>query len=256
MLLRKNGELHESRLPIIIFGSKKAVSYVLNPKAACTLALHFLFFANHNYRYFDVARIHSSSLALHRLGSPELDPRGLKTFFSLSPETFSIVRDPLRRFISSFREKVFTDGDPDYPSVRDALTSVHDIDLSPEANPAQSCLAFARWLASSKDDLNWLDAHFRPQYLNLAIDGGFKVSRILQLEDQKSLFAFFAKWIGDERAKWFLSLRFNEQKYNVDDFITDELKDLVQRIYAEDYKLFYPMAGPVGPAGASALQSS
>jgi sulfotransferase famil protein len=242
MLLRKNGELGESQLPIIIFGSKEPLSYILNPKAACTLALHFLFFANHNYRYFDVARIHFSTLALHRLVSPELDPGALKTFFGLSPESFSIVRDPLRRFISSFHEKVLMGGDPGYANFRDLLTSVHGIDLSPEANPAQSCLVFARWLASVKD-LRSFDAHFRPQYLNLSIGGGFDIGTILQLEDKTSLFAFFAKWIGDEKAKWFLSLRFNVQTYGVDDFVTKELKDLVREIYAEDYKLFYSSTG-------------
>src|SRR6185437_4577864 len=116
MLLRKNGEPYESQLPVIIFGSNKALSYALNPKAACTLALHFLFFANNKYRYFDVARIHFSSHALHRLTSPEFDAPTLEKYFQLSPESFSIVRDPLRRFVSSFHEKILMGGDQNYLS--------------------------------------------------------------------------------------------------------------------------------------------
>jgi len=238
-MLLIDGKLYETQdLPIILFGKNKPLSYVLNPKAACTLALHFLFFANHNYRYFDIAQIHFSNVALSRLEGVELDPRVLNTYYKLSPESFSIVRDPLRRFVSSFSDKVFIGGDPAYMSLRDVLTSVYDVDLSPEANPAQSCLAFAKWIASIENQ-NLIDMHFRPQHLNLAVGGRFAVDTILHVEDRDSILAFFSKWIGAEKAKWFLSLRFNVQKYASDEFISDELKNLVREIYAQDYKLFY-----------------
>src|SRR5690242_8768527 len=162
-------KLYESQeLPTIYFGESRPLSYVLNPKAACTLALHFVFFLNHNYRYFNLAQIHFSRVALRRLHGPELDPVALRTFFHLSPETFSMVRDPLRRFVSAFFQKVFTDDDPEYVAFRDSLTSLHGIDLSPEANPAQSCVSFAKWVAAQENQ-KALDPHFRPQHFNLAI---------------------------------------------------------------------------------------
>ena len=34
----------------------------------------------------------------------------LNLYLRLKPETFSIVRDPLRRFVSAFVSKVFIDG--------------------------------------------------------------------------------------------------------------------------------------------------
>jgi len=238
-MLLIDGKIYESQeLPTILFGKNKPLSYVLNPKAACTLALHFLFFANHNYRYFDIAQIHFSNVALLRLQGAELDPRVLNTYYKLSPESFSIVRDPLSRFVSSFYQKVFVGGDPGYMNFRDTLTSVFGIDLSPEANPAQSCLAFAKWIASIENQ-NLIDMHFRPQHLNLAVGGRFTVDTILRLEDRDAISAFFSKWIGAEKAKWFLSLEFNVQKYAIDDFVTDALKNLIHRIYAQDYKLFY-----------------
>jgi Sulfotransferase family len=234
----KDGKAFESKLPTIYFGRNRALSYVLNPKAACTLALHFLFYANNNYRYFDVSHIHFSTVALQRLAAPELDPRALRNFFHISPESFSIVRDPLRRFVSSFSEKILVGGDPGFLAFRDVLTSVHGVDLSPEADPAKSCLAFAKWVASRADQES-MDPHFRPQHLNLAIGGGFAIGTILRLEDRDSLLAFFSKWIGPEKAQWFLTLRFNVQKYSIDDFVSDELKDVLRGIYAQDYKLFY-----------------
>ena len=238
-MLLIDGRLYESQdLPTIRFGRNKPLSYVLNPKAACTLALHFLFFVNHNYRYFDIDHIHFSRVALRWIDGPELDPGALGAYLKLSPESFTIVRDPLRRFVSGFLSKVFSD-DPEYLSARDALTTEFGIDFSPEANPAQSCLAFAKWIASLEDQKT-IDPHFRSQYLNLKTDSRFTVDTILRLEDREALLAFFTRWIGVEKAKWFLSIRFNETtKYKSDDLITDELKEVVRKIYARDYELFY-----------------
>ena len=240
-MLLIDGKIYESQeLPTIYFGRNRPLSYVLNPKAACTLALNFVFYVNHNYRYFDHFRIHGSELALLKLRGPELDAQALSIYYRLSPKSFTIVRDPLQRFVSAFLGKIFTDDDPDYYLPRDYLTSVYDIDLSPEADPAQSCLAFAKWLAMQPDPRQF-DRHFKPQYLNLMVDSRFTVDTILRLEDRDALLAFFTRWIGAEKAKWFLSFRFNEQtKYKSDEVITDELEDIVRKIYARDYELFYP----------------
>lgn len=238
-MLLIDGKVYESQeLPTILFGPHRPLSYVLNPKAACTLALHFLFYVNHNYRYFDIAQIHFSRTALFRLQGAELDARVLDGYYRLSPASFSIVRDPLRRFVSAFYEKILIGGDPGYNALRDALTSLHNVDLSPEADRAQSCLSFAKWIASQKNPES-IDPHFRPQHINLRMGGRFAIDTILRLEDRDTLAAFFTKWIGEEKAKWFLTLQFNVQKYTMDEFITDELKDVVLRFYAQDYKYFY-----------------
>lgn len=238
-MLSIDGKVYQSQeLPTIYFGWQRPLSYVLNPKAACTLALHFLFYLNHNYRYFDQSYIHVSRFALLRLQGAELDPGTLRIFFQLSPERFSFVRDPLRRFVSAFYEKIFVGEDPSLVELRDLLTSVHNVDLSPEADRAKSCLAFAKWIASQQDQMQ-LDRHFRPQCLNLALGSRFTVDTIIRLEDREAVSAFFSKWIGSEKASWFLSLQFNVQKYSLDDFVSDELKDLVQTIYADDYRNFY-----------------
>ena len=225
-------------IPTVLFGRKQPLSYVLNPKSACTLALNFVFFLNNGYRYFDPIQIHYSRAALLKLKGPELDPRIAEAYGRLAPQSFSLVRDPLRRFVSGFVSKVFSAEDPYYMSYRDLLTSVCGIDLSPEANAAQTCLTFARWIASQPDQ-NQIDAHFRPQYLNLMTEGGFAIDTIVRLEDKDALLAFFSKWIGAEKAEWFLTFRFNATKSADDEIVTDELKKLVRQIYARDYELFY-----------------
>jgi hypothetical protein len=239
-MLQIDGKNYEpGELPTILFGQVKPLAYVLNPKSACTLALNFVFYVNHGYRYFDPIQIHYSRTALFQIKSPEFDPRAIFVFRGLKPKSFSIVRDPLQRFVSGFLSKVFSDDDLVYRPYRDTLTSLHGIDLSPEADPARSCLAFARWLAGQADSSK-IDVHFRPQVLNLQLGHRFTIDTILRLEDRAGLVAFFSQWIGVEKAEWFLSLRFNEHvKQKKDGIVTDELQQLVRRIYARDYELFY-----------------
>lgn len=239
MLQAEPARYATQELPTVLFGRSLPLAYVLNPKAACTLAMNFVFFANHGYRYFDPIQIHYARAALLRIDGPKTDTRILDAFHLLAPESFSVVRDPLDRFVSGFLSKVFSEDDPVYRPYRDILTSLHDIDLSPEADPKRSCLAFARWLAS-QSDLGAIDPHFRAQWLNLRMQSAYKVGTILRLEDRPALLAYFSKWIGADKARWFLSLRLNEHRvYAKDDVISDELTALVREIYAEDYRLFY-----------------
>lgn len=238
-MLHIDGQTYEAQeLPTILFGARQPLAYVLNPKAACTLALHFLFYANHNYRFFDVSRIHFSRTALFRLRGPELDPQVLRRYYALSPERFTFVRDPLRRFVSGFQDKILLGSDPDYLEIREILTSHHDVDLSPEAIPAKSCLAFARWMALD-NTLLLNDPHFRPQSHNLKAGSRFALDTVLRLENREGVLAFFSRWIGVEKAQWFMSLNFNVQKYSINDFVTDELREIVHQLYADDYNRFY-----------------
>jgi hypothetical protein len=239
-MLHIDGKTYEGQeLPRILFGARQPLAYVLNPKAACTLALHFLFYANHNYRFFDLGRIHFSRTALFRLQSPELDSKILQRYYALSPERFTFVRDPLRRFVSGFNDKILVGHDHEYLEIRDVLTSLHNIDLSPEANPAKSCLAFAQWMASD-NRLLLNDPHFRTQCHNIKADSRFFIDTVLRLEDRANVLAFFSKWIGPEKTQWFMSLNFNAYKYQFDDFVSDELRRIVRSLYADDYSQFYP----------------
>lgn len=239
-MLVVDGKVYEFQpLPLIFFGRKKPLAYIVNPKAASTASHNFIFYANHGYRYFDAYRLWDSRVATLRIGGTEFLPEVLDLFLDLKPECFSIVRDPLRRFISAFLSKVFTTDDPTYHAFREALTSLGDLDLSPEADPASSCLQFAHWVAG-QERIHDLDAHFRPQHFNLAIGSRFNVDTILRLEERDVLHAYFAKWIGEDKSRWFLSLGFNEQtRYKASDCMSDELKSLVGKIYAKDYELFY-----------------
>jgi Sulfotransferase family len=238
-------------MPTIFFGHQKPFAYVLNPRVGSTLTLNFIFYVNHGYRYFNPYKIYHAPTAMLGVTGPELNPEYLRLYLRLKPETFSIVRDPLKRFVSAFVSKIFIDGDPIFFELRDSLTSLHGIDLSDEADPAQSCLTFAKWIAT-REDPQLIDSHFRPQHLNLAMGSRFTVDTIIRLEDRDALLAYYAKWAGEEKAKWFLNFRFNDQiellrnfrsneqaKLEPDDFLSDELAALVRQIYAKDYELFY-----------------
>ncbi|HVZ54432.1 MAG TPA: sulfotransferase family 2 domain-containing protein [Pseudolabrys sp.] len=237
--IRLNGvDYAAHELPVIVFGLKQRLAYVHNAKAACTSALNFLFQTNHGYMYLDPPAIHASKFAFIQLG-PDSGPEPVKAFNDLAPETFSFVRDPLQRLISAFISKILTRHDPNYRELRDRVTSLHGIDLSAQADPARSCLAFAK-LVAVQEDPKQIDRHFRPQYLNLGFDGRFRVNTILRLEERDAVRDFTAKWIGADKAQWLLAQKFGATPdYAKDDLVSDELVDLVRKVYARDYELFY-----------------
>lgn len=229
-------EPHE--IPIVYFGRQKPLAYVHNAKAACTSALNFLFFSNHGYAYFKPGLIHFSKFAFVCMGS-KFDPAVANAFNQLAPETFSIVRDPLQRFISGFISKIISHEDANYNDLRDLITSLHGIDLSADADPAQTCLAFARMIDSQRDR-KLIERHFRPQYLNLGLDGRFRPDTILRLEDREAVCTFFSRWMGCDKAQRLLSQKLGaESAYSKDKFMSNELVALVRKIYARDYELFY-----------------
>lgn len=240
--VRLNGvDYAPHEIPVVFFGLKRRLAYVHNAKAACTSALNFLFYANHGYLYVDPPAIHASNFAFVRLG-PDFSPDRVRAFNDLAPETFSFVRDPLQRFVSAFISKIFSQGDQNYRELRDLVTSVHGVDLSAQANPARSCLAFANLIAA-QEDVKQIDRHFRPQYLNLGCDGLFRVDTVLRLEQQDAVLAFVSNWIGPEKAPWLLAQKFGAApEFSKSEFITDELTNVIRKVYARDYELFYDRA--------------
>jgi hypothetical protein len=226
--------------PVIVFGNSSELAYLHNPKAACTLALNFVFYANHGYGYFDPIQIHYSRRAFWRLNTWNPAPDALAALESQPRHIFTFVRDPVERLISAFTSKVWLPVDPYYAMIRDELTSLYDIDLSASADPKRSCLLFAKWIEQQCGDWTNADYHFRPQYLNLECPD-YPTHTLIRLDRQKELAAFIAKWVGQPGADKILRSRYNEMA-NVKkaDFLSDELVEVARRIYAADYEKFYP----------------
>jgi hypothetical protein len=226
-----------SDLPTIYFGRRLRLAYVLNAKAASTFCLNALFFCNQGYAYFDPAQIHFSRYAFNGI-EPECNPDHAAAFNTLAPETFSIVREPLRRFVSAFVSKLFTRDDPNYSELRDQLTSLYGLDLSAGANPAKSCLAFAR-IVEAQQAPEQIERHFRQQYFNLGLQKGFRPDTILRLDHARSVIDFFSRWTTRDKAEWLLGQRFGAvPDYRNDEFVSEELVRLVRKLYAADYEVF------------------
>lgn len=232
------GTAHSSSdLPTIYFGRRLRLAYVLNAKAASTFCLNTLFFCNQGYAYFDPAQIHFSRHAFIGI-EPDCNPEHAAAFNALAPETFSIVREPVRRFISAFVSKLFTKDDPHYGELRDQLTSLYGLDLSAGANPAKSCLAFAR-IVEAQQSPDQIERHFRQQYFNLGLHKGFRPDTILRLDDRRSVIDFFSCWTSRDKAEWLLGQRFGAAPgYRNDEFTSEELVRLLETLYARDYEVF------------------
>ena len=228
-------------LPLYLYGNTAPLVYVNNPKAACTFAQNILFFANHNYPYFEPLAIHESRYAFWRLGgAPSYSSEAaLDRLEALAPTAFSFVRDPLRRLISGFYSKIFTRSDPVFDDMRDDLTSRGGIDLSPGADKRKSILAFCEWLESYRDHPYGIDTHFRPQVYNLYPDADpeaqiVPITTLLKVEDTAAIQQFaqtFAPGLDTSRELYNPSLTLDYSE-----FYSADLAAMTRRIYARDYE--------------------
>jgi len=103
-------------------------AYVVVPKAACTTAGQYLFYADHGYYYH--ADIHQMNYGLYKAGhTPDLvrdrlDEAGDDLF------TFSFSRDPYARLVSAFLDKVADLEQAYRPDFRDRLASDWGVKLA------------------------------------------------------------------------------------------------------------------------------
>lgn len=119
-------------------------AYIVVPKAACTTAGQYLFYADHGYYYYD--DVHRMRYGLLKAGvdshavREQIDALGDDLF------TFSFVRDPYARLVSAFLDKV-VDLEQGYRGdIRDHLTADWGVQLTGDRSQTDDFKAFVRFV--------------------------------------------------------------------------------------------------------------
>ncbi len=253
----------------LIFGDTVPLAYVMNHKASCTMLKNFIFRINHDYEFPRSPNIHDSRNAVNQLivtaGSRQLpgsnmhklkvklglvppkfaalNERSQQDVFAvysrLQPKCFSVIRNPLHRFISGFLSKIYENTAPDHAGLRDRLTCFHGVDLSRNKQPKVTILQFLSWLETR--NMETFDRHFRPQFFNLGLHAGNRVDTVLKYENREDMLDFMAGFLPREELMSFMTVRFNgTQRFSKDDFISDELVSRIKKLYRVDYENLYP----------------
>lgn len=252
---------NDSLLPRICYGDSDPLVYVVNQKAGCTLAKHFIYRINNGYFHDGGQQIHKAVLVglqykiwgKHLIaGNPtvwdritgrnkrERDRwiRRHQRFLDRNPPVFSIVRNPVDRLISGFVDKILVKRDG-FQHIHDHLSKNLGLDIDNPEHLPQAAIGFTKLLEARGFDI--IDRHFRPQTMNLGRDIGLKIHTIIKLDDKETLRAFFASYIGEEDADLLLARRFNttSERYPKKLFMCDELTATVKRVFASDYEAYF-----------------
>jgi hypothetical protein len=248
-------------MPRIYYGPSNPLVYVINQKAGCTLAKHFIFRLNTGHFFAGGQGIHRNRdvgmeykvWGRHHAYKPltlwdrilrrenAIQTRWLlryQRFVAENPPVFSLVRNPVDRVISGFVDKILIKR-IGFQHIRDHLKNDLGLDLANPEHLPRAVTAFAELLG--KRGFNIVDRHFRLQTINLGMRHGLNIHTVIRLDDREKLRGFFASHIGESDADVLLAKRFNttSDRYPKRLFMSEELEKTVRRVFAPDYEAYF-----------------
>ena len=219
-------------VPHIVMSDDRKLLFVQNSKAGCTSASHLIYEYSRGNRY--EGKIHARDAGLHR---------GLSYFDDAlialnSPETyvFSIVRDPLKRAVSCFKNFFIDQKNRNYPKYSRSIRKLGFVDGGPMEDNFDSFLRLIE--LSFTQNLVLTDPHFRLQTLNLGYPD-IRYDRICKLENYNADMQAVFKDIGFMFPRDSGALRKRENASKPSQFSPSAMQvKKIEALYAKDYEAF------------------
>ncbi len=211
-------------MPIV--SQKHRLVYYPVPKVACTSVKHLMYFLNHGKWFDHPVNAKGRKLNIHDVMNPA-EPFDESAFKRFSPHTsFVVVRDPLKRFLSAYSNRVIFHGDlAPWRIKKGTLT------LTQKPNP--SLEEFIDHLEDYQADARAIERHTAPisKFLGDDLSRFDKVFPIEALDDAA---AFLSDHTG-------LKLEMPHKqtggpKMSLDD-LSEKHKKKLRDVYASDYEL-------------------
>ena len=225
--------------------------YRVVPKAACSTIGQIMFYSDHG-RFFD-GDIHDAREGLHKWALDDSRAPIIEAVGAGTGVAFTCVRNPYRRILSSFFDKIAgtqRSGQRYRQNVLPALTRRYGIEVEGEFD---QIAMFRRFLLFARDTIRFRkpmepDIHWSAQagHLSTFVAGGGRFDRIFHAED----FETGMRGVLDA-AETPVTVdlgavpRFNEsadhgprQAHPTEDYFDDLARHLVWEIYKKDFRLF------------------
>lgn len=251
--------------PGVWMTESESLIYRVVPKCACSTIGQIMFFSDHG-RYFD-GDIHDSTAGLHKWSQDSSKPLIEAAVARGKAVTFTCVRNPYARILSSFFDKIAgiqRNGRRYRGNLVPQLAQRYGIDVGGPENGFQfdQIASFRRFLLFARDTVLWRrpmdpDIHWSAMSSHIAtfVANGGRYDRILSTET-------FAAGMGDvlARARTPVAVdlaatpRFNESQghgprraHPVGAYFDDLSRHLMWEIYKNDFQLFgYDFDNPDG----------
>lgn len=162
-----------------------------------------------------------------------------------SKYAFTVVRDPVSRFVSLYFDKIYGDGPQNFPELRQEIAGEAGLNLSRGLNAEEhreNCHRFLAWLGKNLagDTDAAINPHWRPQSRRIATVADFRISFLTLDGLDWQLPAFLGPVVPDIAEKMARVRTRNKAAYPVasTQVLDDGLRDRIRALYAEDQALY------------------
>jgi len=233
-----------------------SVAYRVVPKCACSTIGQILYYSDYGV-FFD-GDIHDSKTGLHKWGQEESREAITKAVTSHNTYTFTCVRNPYTRVLSSFFDKICgiqRNGRRYRGNMVPMLVQKYGVEVGGEdgKEPFDQIQSFRRFLLFARDTIRWRrpmdpDIHWSATsgHVSTLINNGGRYDHIFWTEKFNEGMEHVLKSIKTPKKVNLNKIpRFNESEghgpkrlHPVQDYFDDLSMHLVYEIYKRDFKLF------------------
>lgn len=244
----------------------RSMTYMLVPKCACSSIGQIMYYSDHG-TFYD-GDIHDSQDGLHKWAFKESRPLIFDTVRTRQSYAFSCVRNPYRRILSCFFDKIVgvqRDGNRYRGNLVHEIAPKYGVKVGSVEDDFDfdQIKSFRRFLLFARDTIMWKrpmdpDIHWAPstQHLQTLIGAGGRLNRVFCTEN----FNEGMRLVLDEARPAYpidpaQAPRFNESAafapkpaHDVADFFDDLSMHLMREMYGLDFELFnYDIDTPSNP---------
>ncbi|GFE63941.1 sulfotransferase family 2 domain-containing protein [Litoreibacter roseus] len=215
------------------------IHYLVIPKCGCTFVKNLLWSLEHEKPYPDPKRIHDEDAGFLRASALDLTPAQIE----MRPHAFTVIRNPVDRFLSLYFDKVIGPGHQNFVNLRGVLADDHDLDLTADSPDAhrRNCHILIKWL---EDNLNVPgklenDAHWTPQHYRGNLMKTFNL-KLLLLNDLNRHLTVLLQDILPDIAERLSALERNKSGGDARkrDVLDAPLRKKINVVYARDRRIF------------------
>lgn len=215
------------------------IFYLMILKCGCTFLRNLFYHLDHGHLHADAGRIHAHDQDFLKAAHVPHD------VIQSSPYVFTVVRDPVDRFLSLYFDKIANTENEVDAWMRRRIAEGAGLELGPEISITthrENCLKMLGWLKRNLDDglEGRTNPHWQRQSVSIERIARFKPTLIPLPQVQDRLDALLGPIVPDigKHMKAITVRNVSPKLFERSVFVTDELVEMTRSIYSKDMVLF------------------
>lgn len=214
------------------------IRYLFIPKCGCTFVKNLIWRLDHGVSYDNPKRIHDVMDDFARASAFGLDEDAIRA----EDHAFTILRNPVDRFLSLYFDKVVGEGWKKYVPLRATLQK-HGLDVeaaTPEAH-RRNCAIMIEWIEENLNGQNELqrEAHWTPQFWRGELMRAFDLKLLTLTNLDQRMEMLLADLVPDIATIMAELERYATNARDQKDSVLDNvLRGRINKVYRRDREIF------------------